>query len=452
MTPNILFVLIDGLRADQFFGNLRTCKTPTIDSLIKKGAYFNQAFSSADGTTIALNSIFTGHFPFRTGIRAQKLLFQESNFIQILKKSGYHIYGISPNLTSLNPLREYFENQNNSIKHTYPPESLPTGLTERINQLLISKEKQEPWFCYFHIFDLHPLREGKIPKGIENFDNEKFGSSIYERTVSAIDFWFGKILEHINLDNTILILTSDHGELIPFGGIRWLDLEPEFKSAVELGKNLLPNFSQKTGGEFLSKVRSWVGKKRLAKENEKLSNYQIRSRNPYFTLSLYDESIHVPLLFVGNSVKQRIVPELVRHIDIFPTICELMNIKFDKGSIHGRSFVNLLQGKPMEEKPVFLHTSPYEKPHPTDSVGIRTSKFKYFRSSHNSKENIHLYDLRNDPFENENIAQTNEQLITRFEKMLIDLQKDNLLDYNEEEISDEEIQKISSELKRLGYM
>ena len=399
-----------------------------------------------------MNSIFTGHFPFRTGIRAQKLLFQESNFIQILKKSGYHIYGISPNLTSLNPLREYFENQNNSIKHTYPPESLPTGLTERINQLLISKEKQEPWFCYFHIFDLHPLREGKIPKGIENFDNEKFGSSIYERTVSAIDFWFGKILEHINLDNTILILTSDHGELIPFGGIRWLDLEPEFKSAVELGKNLLPNFSQKTGGEFLSKVRSWVGKKRLAKENEKLSNYQIRSRNPYFTLSLYDESIHVPLLFVGNSVKQRIVPELVRHIDIFPTICELMNIKFDKGSIHGRSFVNLLQGKPMEEKPVFLHTSPYEKPHPTDSVGIRTSKFKYFRSSHNSKENIHLYDLRNDPFENENIAQTNEQLITRFEKMLIDLQKDNLLDYNEEEISDEEIQKISSELKRLGYM
>ena len=118
---------------------------------------------------MSLTSLFTGKHAFKTGIRSPRYNKLDNNimtYFQILKKSGYHIYGISPNLTSLNPLREYFENQNNSIKHTYPPESLPTGLTERINQLLISKEKQEPWFCYFHIFDLHPLREGKIPNGI----------------------------------------------------------------------------------------------------------------------------------------------------------------------------------------------------------------------------------------------------------------------------------------------
>ena len=37
MKPNIIFFLIDGLRADQVYGNNRTCKTPNIDSLIQKG-------------------------------------------------------------------------------------------------------------------------------------------------------------------------------------------------------------------------------------------------------------------------------------------------------------------------------------------------------------------------------------------------------------------------------
>jgi len=35
MKPNIIFFLIDGLRADQVYGNNRTCKTPNIDSLIQ---------------------------------------------------------------------------------------------------------------------------------------------------------------------------------------------------------------------------------------------------------------------------------------------------------------------------------------------------------------------------------------------------------------------------------
>ena len=41
-------------------------------------------------------------------------------------------------------------------------------------------------------------------------------SSLYERTVSFIDHELGKILEHVDLDNTILILTADHGERIPY--------------------------------------------------------------------------------------------------------------------------------------------------------------------------------------------------------------------------------------------
>ena len=44
-----------------------------------------------------------------------------------------------------------------------------------------------------------------------------------------------------------------------------------------------------------------------------------------------------------------------------------------------------------------------------DCLGIRTDKYKYFRFARNADENVHLYDLENDPFENTNIAEGSPQ-------------------------------------------
>ena len=41
MKPNILFIVIDSLRADRIFGKQKTASSPFIDSLIKKGVYFS---------------------------------------------------------------------------------------------------------------------------------------------------------------------------------------------------------------------------------------------------------------------------------------------------------------------------------------------------------------------------------------------------------------------------
>ena len=62
-----------------------------------------------------------------------------------------------------------------------------------------------------------------------------------------------------------------------------------------------------------------------------------------------------------------------------------------------------------------------------------------------------LYDLKNDPYENNNIAQTHKNLVAQFEKKVLELEKNNLSEY-EEKISDKEMERISNELKRLGYM
>jgi arylsulfatase A-like enzyme len=478
MRPNIIFFLVDGLRADQCFGKDKTSFTPNIDSLIQKGMYFTNAFSPVDGTIISLNTIFSSNFQVGNATRFQKISLNENNLIDILKKNGYHIYGTLPNFASFNPLLEHFENENKndriensdqSTKDLIDPvaaqfsgqkiegshseyernrATLPTGLAKKIIRLLESK-KQEPYFCYFHIFDLHPLREGKKPIGLGDFDNEKFGSSLYERTVSSIDFWLGKIFEQID-KNDIIILTADHGERIPYGGIRGVDFEPKLEHAVDFGKKILPKSAHKIGGQFLYNIRKSVGKRKLNKSNEKLTNYQKRSRDPYFTLSLFDELIHVPLLFVGNSIKPSVITKQVRHVDISPTIYELLDIPLDR-KISGKSLISLDDKRSQEENPSYLHTMPYQKLSPSDMVGLRTSKYKYFRAACNPKENVNLYDLKNDPYENNNIAETNKKLVTQFEKKILQLEKDNLSEY-EEEISEQELQRISNELKRLGYM
>ena len=452
MRPNIIFFLIDGLRSEQFYGNNRTCKTPNIDSLVNKGMYFEQAISSADGTVTSLNTIFSSKFQVASAAKYQKIVLNERNLINILKKNGYHVYGIFPNFTSFTSLRECFENENNRydwLEPNIPPETLSTGLAKKIIQLLESK-KQEPCFYYFHIFDLHPLREGRKPTGLEDFNTEKFGSNLYERTISSIDFWLGKILEHVDM-NDIIILTADHGERVPYGGLREVDFEPKLEHTVDFGKKILPKSTHKIGGQFLSNIRNLAGKRKLNKSNKKLTNYQKRSRDPYFTFSLFDEILHVPLLFAGNLIRPGIITKQVRHVDIFPTICELADIPLFDIKISGESLLSLTNENSQEENPNYLHTMPHQKLSPLDMVGLRTSKYKYFRATRNPKENVNLYDLSNDPYENNNIAQTHKQLVTHLEKKMLELEKDNLSEYDEE-ISDEEMQKISSELKRLGYI
>ena len=74
MRPNVLFILVDGLRADQCFGIDKTSYTPLLDSLISSGVYFKNTFSSADGTMISLNCILNSKSQFQTGIRAQKII------------------------------------------------------------------------------------------------------------------------------------------------------------------------------------------------------------------------------------------------------------------------------------------------------------------------------------------------------------------------------------------
>ena len=212
--------------------------TPNIDKLIKNGTYFSQSITAADGTIISLNAMFTSKFPFRTGTRAEKIILEDNNYFDIIKKSEYHIYGFVPDTLAFSKFLNYCENDNAGYYYTRNRrllnfEGILEGLGEKMINILSSNKMKEPWFFFAHTIDLHfPLN---VP---EEFNDEKFGDNPYERVLSALDQWIGKFIEKIGRTNTLVLLSGDHGALIPFENKGTSDFEPEMKTELKIGKKL----------------------------------------------------------------------------------------------------------------------------------------------------------------------------------------------------------------------
>lgn len=452
MKSNIVFLLIDSLRADKFFGNHKTSITPNFNRLIESGVYFNQAISSSDATLINWASIFTGNNAFKTGIRSTR--FNKLNKDQItlfskLKSKNYNFYGYLPKLGEIMGLFPEFENKDAYFGNL----SLETGLGKKIINKINSNLMKPPWFFYIHLEELHfPI---SVP---EEFNSKKFGIGSYERQISFIDSWIGKIIDKINLNDTLVVITSDHGCYVPSTVVNDLVINLEEKPklqkiATKTHKNL-PDFlhplKQKV---FLILEKFHKSRKNKILKNLDLEPYQKRNLNwqrSDLDKFLYDENIHIPLLFLGNGIKNsKNIPDLVRNVDISPTLIDLIFDETDL-TVDGQSLKPLIEGKILNELPAFIESTPFVHLTSNDVIGIRTSKFKYFRDKNDAMKRVYLFDLEKDPHENNNIASTNQETISDMElkiKQILNYTKTS----NTEE-NDNESKLIEEELKKLGYM
>ena len=120
--------------------------------------------------------------------------------------------------------------------------------------------------------------------------------------------------------------------------------------------------------------------------------------------------------------------------------------------IDGESLVPLLHDESSRSNPIYLETVSIDVDEVLGKmVGIRTSEYKYFRSRKSSKKNIHLYNLKNDPLEENNLARIDLELVENMELILSNFLVK--LDVNDsEKLSDEDSRIVENELKKLGYM
>ena len=110
----------------------------------------------------------------------------------------------------------------------------------------------------------------------------------------------------------------------------------------------------------------------------------------------------------------------------------------------------LINGGELKEIPIFIQSGDKQEQKDSLVVGIRTSKFKYYRSRKNPKENLHLYDLEKDPLEKKNIMHLFPQIIESMEQILLKYEKVQPITIIEE--NDNETKKIEDELKKMGYL
>ena len=446
--PNILFIVIDSLRADKVFGKNKTSKIPNIESLIKNGVYFEQAICSTPATGVSVSSIFTGLYPFKIGMGSEK--YQKFNpkirsCIQILKENDYNTYATSPEITNDLGVTHDFENPDKSYNNYF---SLFAGLGNQIIQKISANYLKKPWFFYIHILDLH--KPVVVPK---KFDDEKFGLSQYERMLSATDFWIGKILEKINLSNTLVIFTADHGEYIPFvkHEDKIINLEASateknlWKWGNKVPQNLYP-IKRKLAG-LIRTTRNQIKNTKL--DHSSFSEYEKRvllHQRQGNVPDLYDDLIRVPLIFSGYGITSNsIISRQTPHVDIFPTILDIIGIESQE-QVDGKSLLPIINGKKLRDSFVYIESSPGIGKGKDKVIGIRSSNFKYFRDLNNTGRVLHLYDLKNDSLEENNIANKSKSVLKNLEEELLKIRSGSYEKY-ENEISEE----VKQVLKELGY-
>jgi len=436
------------------YGTKKSPYTPNFDSLINKGVFFNQAISSADATLLSWAGLFTGKHPFKTGIRSnkfKKLNEKTETYFNILKKHNYNFHAFLPISGKVIGIFPKFENQDCYDKMP----RFGMGLDEKIDKFLSSK-KTEPWFCYIHSYNLHfPVLS---PNG---FTDEKFGMNNYEKQISLIDNSLGKIIESVNLKNTLVIITSDHGSYFPTVINNGKKINFETKGNVQ---NLTINVSNKIPKQLNSvKTKLFLSIEKM-KKKQKLNTIKNLNLKPHELRGLlhqrsnsdnflYDDLVHVPLLLLGCGIDApKNISQQVRLIDLFPTLCDILEIK-NPENIDGESLLPLIQGKNLPENPAYFESSPLVQIKTNNVIGIRTSKYKYFRDRYNPKKRQFLFDLKNDPDENNNITDT--VILDKMEEILSRIVKDyEFLDDGQtiENSNNSDTEKIENVLKKLGYI
>jgi len=275
-SPNVLVVVIDTLRADHMalYGYNRET-TPHLDAIAKQGVVFENDISPSPWTLGSHASMLTGRYPHEHGVDHDVALGTTYPTLpEVFARHGYRTGGVSANVhyfarrTGLARgfihFNDYFYSAGDMfyrtlwgrIVHKYAPDSprfdevFTRKRAPQVNQELLSwidQDRSKPFFAFINYFDVHdpyqpllPYREmfnraetNAAPPQIDQRIDRKDHPYLYrlshmsprdfQHQVDAYDGATYYVDEHIaslfaELDkrglsqNTLVVITSDHGE------------------------------------------------------------------------------------------------------------------------------------------------------------------------------------------------------------------------------------------------
>ncbi|MEA2064429.1 MAG: sulfatase-like hydrolase/transferase [Gemmatimonadota bacterium] len=267
LRPNILLIVMDAARADRLscYGYQRPT-TPNIDRLAAEGLRFTWAVSPSSWTLPSHASLFTGFLPCEHGTHTQHAWLVERfpTLAELLKAQGYRTAGFSnnPQVDRAQNLTQGFDTFDAVWADTTvvtPGKPHSTEFTNRLvyrfldhykaGQKHRKQQATEPFFIFINYMDTHtpyappePYRSKFLGSGREvsaladsaNYNPRLVNqgkikltgtdyrslSDLYDGSLNYLDSKIGELLDHLKntglYDSTLVIITSDHGEL--FGG------------------------------------------------------------------------------------------------------------------------------------------------------------------------------------------------------------------------------------------
>ncbi len=236
--PNIVFIVVDALRADHLSAYGYHLKTsPHIDKLAAEGTRFEQAYCVIPLTGPSVTSMFTSRFPQEHGARINGVaVAPDSKWMflpQILKRFGYaNAAFVSgwPLTSRLTQFNRWFEVYDETLSRSYQLFS-SSRFAEDVTPPAVAwlrQNKKSPFFLFIHYFDPHrpyhlreqfasPPPSGHLQTAPEWRDREmRERIRKYNSEIGYADHHIGKLLgtlDELGLrDSTLVVFTADHGE------------------------------------------------------------------------------------------------------------------------------------------------------------------------------------------------------------------------------------------------
>jgi len=401
--PNIIFILADDLGyGDVGCYGQKKIRTPNIDRLAEQGTRFTQFYAGCTVCAPTRSVLMTGQHTGHTWVRGNSsavagrvpLRPEDVTVAELLKKAGYTTgvvgkWGLGEPDTTGIPNRQgfdfWFGYLNQAHAHSYYPDYLwknqerypidenrngrrkvwSHDLMTREALAFVERSKDGPFFLYLAYTIPHGRYEIPSDEPYSREDWPQVGKN-YAAMITRMDRDIGALMEllrKLGIDaNTLVFFSSDNGP--------------------ETGGGIDPEFFDSNG--------PLRGKKR----------------------DLYEGGIRVPMIVRWpGKVKAGAVSDAVWAMwDFLPTVAELVGVRPPE-NIDGISMLPLLLGREPKEHE-FLYWEFHEGGF---AQAVRMGDWKAVRKN---RGRLELYDLKQDPGEQRDVADANPAVLAKIEDYL----------------------------------
>jgi len=329
MKPNILYIHShDTGRFIEPYGY--PVETPNLQNLAEDGVLFREAFSTAPTCSPSRASLLTGQYPHNNGQlglvnRGFELDDPSRHIVNTLKKEGYNSALIGMQHISKDPKTIGYD-KILDVDSNYAKDVTPTALDFIENSIelpfFLSVGFEETHRPFPEIKDEKEIKYSRPPADIPDTYRTRKDMAAFKESAKQLDQSIGKILLKLKekdlYKNTIIIYTTDHG--IAF---------------------------------------------------------------PKMKCTLSDQGIGVALIIKGPKIFEegKVIDSLVSHIDIYPTLCEILDIE-KPNWLQGKSLIPLLNSNKEEiREKIFGEVNYHTAYEPMRTV--RTKRWKYIKHFRN---------------------------------------------------------------------